>query len=113
MNNKSIMTISILAGILTISPALSAGMPAECRGKLHLAEESNKLVQDDTVRVWETSQNLMVLGNDMRSWTPETFDAERAGTVMNQAGSAQQQLAWSIEIHLKNTSEVFDCISLN
>ena len=71
------------------------------------------MVQEAIKRVWKTSQNMMNLGYDMRSWNAETFDAERTGTVVNEAGSAQQHLAWVVEIHLKNTSEAFDCISRN
>ena len=103
----------VLTGITVSVPALAAGMPAECLGKLHLAKGSSKMVQEATKRVWRTSQDMMVLGNQMRSWNAETFDAERTGTVVNQAGSAQQHLAWVVEIHLKNTSAAFDCIARN
>ena len=105
--------LTAATAILFTAPAYAAGMPAECLGKLHLAKGSSEMVQKATKRVWRTSEKMMILGNEMRSWNAETLDAERMGTVVNQAGSAQQHLAWVVEIHLKNTAAAFDCISRN
>ena len=105
-----------MIGVLVLlagTPALASGMPAECLGKLHLAEGSAQMVQEAAKRVWQTSQDMMNLGYEMRSWNAKTFDAERTGEVINLAGSAQQQLAWVSEIHTKNTGEALDCILNN